>query len=59
MKNQMYIHKNETSRLTIKRTYDNVVTCNLIDKPKEYKVGSDRYDFQVMICDKKNLTEID
>ena len=55
MKQQTYTHPNETSRLTIKRQRENIVTCNLIDKPKEYKAGSDRYGYQVIICDINNL----
>jgi hypothetical protein len=55
MKN--YTHKNIESRLTIKQTNGNVVTVNLIDKPKHSNIRGE-FVYQTAITTFENLTLI-
>jgi hypothetical protein len=53
----MYTHENIDSRLTIKRTNENVVTVNLIDKPKQLNIHW-QLVYQTAITTIEKLTKI-
>lgn len=58
MATKIYKHPKIKSRVTIKSKSGSIVTLNLIDEPKEYKGGTNRYGYQTRIVDIRNITQI-
>lgn len=49
-----YKHKNESSRLTIKKEFDHIVICELIDEPMVYNIFG-YLKYKTIIVKKENL----
>jgi hypothetical protein len=51
-------HKLSGDVLRIKRINESITTCEQINKPLEYKAGSDKMDYQLAVCALINLQSI-
>ena len=52
----IYTHKMVNSRLTIKKEYENIAVCNLIDEPKTYNIHGVLI-YKTVIIKKININE--
>lgn len=51
-------HKLSGQIMVIVTISETIATCELIEEPKEYKVGSDSFDYKRAVCQMANLEPV-